>query len=58
MVGVEEAAVEAELAAGRLACPGCDGVLAPWGWRGGAPFEVVTASGGCARVVRGAAPVR
>lgn len=24
--------VEAELVAGRLACPGCGGRLAPWGW--------------------------
>lgn len=25
-------AVESDLAAGRLACPGCRGVLRPWGW--------------------------
>lgn len=25
-------AVESDLAAGRLACPGCLGVLRPWGW--------------------------
>ncbi|MDQ2729310.1 MAG: DUF6431 domain-containing protein [Actinomycetota bacterium] len=36
MVGTDEAVVEADLAAGRLACPACGGVLGPWGharWR-------------------------
>lgn len=32
MVGIDEAAVEADLVAGRLTCPGCDGVLRAWGW--------------------------
>lgn len=29
---VESSVVEADLAAGRLCCPGCDGRLAPWGY--------------------------
>lgn len=36
MVGIDPAEVERDLVAGRLSCPGCDGVLAPWGfarWR-------------------------
>ncbi|MGB0091344.1 MAG: DUF6431 domain-containing protein, partial [Solirubrobacteraceae bacterium] len=32
MVGAEEAMVERELLEGRLACPSCAGVLAPWGF--------------------------
>lgn len=32
MVGVDAAVVEADLAAGRLVCPVCDGELRPWGW--------------------------
>lgn len=31
-VGGDEAAVERRLRAGRIACPGCAGVLAGWGW--------------------------
>jgi hypothetical protein len=31
MVGVDPVAVEVELAAGGLRCPGCGAVLAPWG---------------------------
>lgn len=31
MVGVDPVAVEADLVAGRLACPDCGGRLAPWG---------------------------
>jgi hypothetical protein len=36
-VGVDEAAVESDLRAGRLGCPapGCGGRLAPWGWARG-----------------------
>lgn len=30
-VGLRESGVESELAAGRLRCPGCGAVLAPWG---------------------------
>lgn len=36
MVGTDPAEVEEQLVAGRLACPGCAGVLRPWGharWR-------------------------
>jgi Homeodomain-like domain len=29
---VESSVVEADLAAGRLCCPGCDGPLSPWGY--------------------------
>jgi hypothetical protein len=32
MVGTDASAVEADLVAGRLACPDCEGVLGPWGW--------------------------
>ena len=32
MVGVDASAVEADLVAGRLGCPDCEGVLRPWGW--------------------------
>ena len=32
MVGAKEAMVERELLEGRLACPSCAGVLAPWGF--------------------------
>jgi hypothetical protein len=31
-VGVDAARVEDQLAAGGLVCPGCGGVLGPWGW--------------------------
>jgi hypothetical protein len=31
-VGVDAARVEDRLAGGELACPGCGGVLRPWGW--------------------------
>jgi hypothetical protein len=32
MVGTDAAVVEADVVAGRLGCPGCDGELRPWGW--------------------------
>jgi hypothetical protein len=31
-VGVDAARVEERLVGGRLGCPGCGGVLGPWGW--------------------------
>lgn len=56
-VGVDAARVEAGLISGRLGCPGCGGVLAPWGWarrrvlRGGSSPVVVrprrARCGGC-----------
>jgi len=35
MVEADPARVERALAAGELACPGCGGVLGPWGWARG-----------------------
>jgi hypothetical protein len=35
MVETDPARVERALAAGELACPGCAGVLGPWGWARG-----------------------
>jgi len=35
MVETDPARVERALAAGELACPGCGGVLGPWGWARG-----------------------
>ena len=35
MVEADPARVEQALAAGELACPGCGGVLGPWGWARG-----------------------
>ncbi len=32
MVGADQVAVEADLVAGGVACPDCDGELRPWGW--------------------------
>src|SRR5262245_64951821 len=32
VVGTDAAVVEADLVAGRLACPACEGELRPWGW--------------------------
>ena len=35
MVGSDPDRVELALASGELACPGCGGVLGPWGWARG-----------------------
>src|SRR5205823_599863 len=43
--------VESDLAAGRLACPGCTGVLRPWGWARGR-FIRRGVGEACIRVVR------
>jgi hypothetical protein len=49
IVGDERAVVEAELCAGRLACPFCGGVLGPWGF---ARLRVLRLHAGVVRSLR------